>query len=936
MSSSDPSNVVLNHRENVVSSGDSTVSIGEWTTDSTRLLPQSSNVPNPVPHSVGAASTPNKRLFALANRMVQAEGPENLYQLTVTEARKHLGVDRVLIYQFQSETQGVVAAESLTRAYAPTLGKTLPALSFGRASSQDYSLESVVHFDHASDEAVTPYQAKLLQDFQVQASLSLPIYLGDRVWGLLVAQHCAEPHPWTDGEMGWFYQVSTEFTLCLQTYALESQRQQEAEREQLITTIVNRLRDQSNLQQALRTTVRDIRRLLHADRVGLFQFDPATNYEVGEFVVEDVAHGCVSAMAMKVKDHCFADNQAENYRKGRFWVVDDIQDLNLETCLVDLLSQLQVRASIALPLMKGRELWGLFCVHHCQGARQWQAVEVEFVQRIAAQLNVALQQADYLEQVQEKSRQLEQVAEQERLITKIVERLSKTSDIPQTLKTIVRDIRHMFQADRVGLFQFDPATNYAVGEFVVEDVASDVIAASSNPRIQDHCFAEHQAENYSKGRFWRVEDVEQQEFPDCLVELLAQMQVRASLALPLMKGDILWGIFCIHQCKGPRTWTDAEVSFAHRIAAQLNVALKQADYLEQVKYQSQQLEQIAEQDRLRVEQLQLQVSQLLDAVRPALGGDLTVRAPEMESEVGKIANTFNNTLQSLQTIVLQVQIAADKVGQTSQSSKTSIMALASQAQQQLQGLEQVLARVQTLVSSTEAVADSAQQVEAATQKANQTVRAGDAAMNHTVDGILAIQNTVTKTHKRIQRLSESSQKVSKIVNLISHFTTQTQLLAINASIEATRAGDYGRGFAVVADEVRSLARQSAEAAKDIEQLAQEIQQGTTEVSTVMETGMQQVEEGTERVATARQTLTEMIEATTQISGLMVGITQSTQTQTKEFHAVTQTMAEVAAIANQTSEDSTELATSFKDVLTTAQELQASAGQFKVTDSPHKI
>ena len=146
-------------------------------------------------------------------------------------------------------------------------------------------------------------------------------------------------------------------------------------------------------------------------------------------------------------------------------------------------------------------------------------------------------------------------------------------------------------------------------------------------------------------------------------------------------------------------------------------------------------------------------------------------------------------------------------------------------------------------------------------------------MNLTVDGILAIRATVAETNQRVKRLSESSQKVSKIVSLISHFTTQTQLLALNASIEATRAGQYGRGFAVVADEVRSLARQSAAAAAEIEQFVQEIQTSTAEVSTAMETGIQQVAEGTERVTDARQNLTAIVEATDQISQRIADITR---------------------------------------------------------------
>ena len=188
---------------------------------------------------------------------------------------------------------------------------------------------------------------------------------------------------------------------------------------------------------------------------------------------------------------------------------------------------------------------------------------------------------------------------------------------------------------------------------------------------------------------------------------------------------------------------------------------------------------------------------------------------------------------------------------------------------------------------------------------------------------------MAETSKRIKRLSDSSQKIFRVVNLISNFTTQTQLLALNASIEATRAGEYGRGFAVVADEVRSLARQSASATTEIEKLVQDIQEGTAEVSTVMETGIQQVVEGTNLVSETRQSLNAIVEATAEISKLVAGITGATQAQTQQAQSVTQTMTEVATIANKTSVDSIQLSASFQEVLKMAQGLQASVGQFKV-------
>ena len=877
--------------------------------------------------STALPKSSGRRAFEIANRMAKASTLENLYQITVTELRKRFQCDRAFIYRFQSHAEGSVIAESVKAGYTPTLGELLSAIAFGASHPQDYQTQSSVAVSDASEEAVSPHQMQLLQRFQVQASLSLPIFAEEQLWGLLVIQQCDAARSWQEAEVGLLYQVSTELTLKLQSHQLQQQSQKEIGRGETLSKVIQNIRGFSDIQNIFESTTRDLRSFLKADRVAVFQFTPGNNHETGKVVVESVNPEFVAAKEMAVEDHCFGGSMAEEYRTGRIWAADDIYSLGLADCYLNVLAQFQVRANLVVPLLKENQLWGLFCIHQCSRPRHWQAVEIAFVQRVAAQLDLAMQQAEYLDQVKEKTQLLEASVKRERLITKIAERLRNNSDLSKVLKATVQDIRQVIKADRVGLFQFDPDKNYSVGEFVIEDVAVGVRSAMA-AKVQDHCFAEGQAENYRQGRRWVVNDIQTLDLPDCLIDLLAELQVRASIVIPLLKGDTLWGLLAIHQCQGPREWQETDVQFATRLGAQLNIALQQADYLNQVQDKTDKLTETADREKASKELLQQQVIELLRAVGPALEGDLTVRALVTDTEVGTVASSYNTTLQSLQKIVLQVQDAANQVGETFMLSETSAAAVSQKAQQQAESLEQAMARVQAMVSSTEAVAQDAQQVEAAAQQANQIVQRGDSAMNRTVDGIMAIRSTVAETNQRIKRLSESSQKVSKIVSLISHFTTQTQLLALNASIEATRAGQYGRGFAVVADEVRSLARQSAEAATEIEQFVQEIQMGTAEVSTAMETGIQQVAEGTDMVTDARQNLTAIVQATGQISHLIADITQVTHKQADEFKVVTQTMTAATEIAKQTSENSDELAYSIQQVLNTAEALQTSVGKFK--------
>jgi twitching motility protein PilJ/methyl-accepting chemotaxis protein PixJ len=241
-----------------------------------------------------------------------------------------------------------------------------------------------------------------------------------------------------------------------------------------------------------------------------------------------------------------------------------------------------------------------------------------------------------------------------------------------------------------------------------------------------------------------------------------------------------------------------------------------------------------------------------------------------------------------------------------------------------------LHQLQDMSQSVQLVAGNAQQAEAAVRQATQMIQEGDGAMNRTVDGIIAIRETVAETAKKVKHLGESSQKISTVVNLIGTFAAQTNLLALNASIEAARAGEEGRGFAVVADEVRSLARQSAEATSEIEKLVAAIQTETNEVVAAMEAGTEQVVMGTQLVDETRQSLNKITAVSNQINKLVEEIAMATIIQAEASAAVTKTMSNVSEITTQTSKEAGLVSSSFEQLRKVAQVLQDEVGQFKVS------
>lgn len=355
----------------------------------------------------------------------------------------------------------------------------------------------------------------------------------------------------------------------------------------------------------------------------------------------------------------------------------------------------------------------------------------------------------------------------------------------------------------------------------------------------------------------------------------------------------------------------------------LNDRTKELDQALTAQNQSEQAQKIAK------EKLQQQVRKLQKELKLANQGDLTVRAQISEGEIGQVASSYNATLESLRQIVAQVQVASQTVAKTTNLNELAISELSAGAMLQTDEITNILNQMQTMSVAIQAIADNAEQAEKIIEQTTVKASEGDIAIEQTVQRISTLGQTASETTEQAKNLAKTSRKIAKTIGLIRKIALQTNVLAVNASIEAARAGEEGIGFTVVADEVQVLATQSAQAATQIEQLVSEIQFETSKVVKAMETSTREVTEGSRELAAVRNAFQQVRGAREEVDHLIKTVTTVVTEQSESSRYLTATMEDVSAIAHKTSNSATKVSNSFQDLLTVAQQLEASVGQFKV-------
>jgi twitching motility protein PilJ len=326
---------------------------------------------------------------------------------------------------------------------------------------------------------------------------------------------------------------------------------------------------------------------------------------------------------------------------------------------------------------------------------------------------------------------------------------------------------------------------------------------------------------------------------------------------------------------------------------------------------------------------QMAVLNLLDEMGDLADGDLTVHAVVREDITGAIADSINYTIDNLRDLVTGITSASEQVNNATAQAQQTSAALLIATEQQSQQIAEATTTVTVMTNSMLQVSGNASQASDVAEKSLKVASQGAVAVQNTIVGMNGIREQIQETSKRIKRLGESSQQISEIVDLISDITEQTNILALNAAIQAASAGEAGRGFTVVAEEVQRLAERSSEATKQIGAIVKTIQTDTNSAVVAMEKSTEGVVEGAQLSDAAGRALAEIETVTNELALLIQSISTATEAQTQAASAVTNNMQIIQEIATQTT-DGTKLTASTVGQLTKlAQDLRESVAGFKL-------
>ncbi len=668
------------------------------------------------------------------------------------------------------------------------------------------------------------------------------------------------------------------------------QERVESEQAKLLSDTIISISQSLNSEDLFNRTVKEVRQTLGAHRVVIYHCN--SNGE-GQVIAEEIAPGLPITFGESIEDISLAKELTELYKQSEVLAINNVDEAGLSSEHLELMKGLKIKAILLTPIFKDNKIFGFLIAHHCWNPHFWQAFEINLLKQLAIQVGLTLEQLNN--------------SEKNQAIQQLAIKLSDCVNYQEVCSIAVENIRKSSRVERTLICKFDSSETQIIAESANIGLASALGKFDFSDLEIDGVIA--------------INDINRAGLPKSIVKQLEALNIKAALIAPLKQKDKLFGYLIACQCSH-YLWQQSQIQLFDESAGIVREALGRVNQNAAMQQSQQQLQ--------KKEVLQQQIVELIENIQAANSGDLTVRAEVTSGEIGTVADFFNSIIENLREIVTQVKLSATEVNSAIANDESAVNQLSINAKEQALEINRTLDSVQEMRNSIKSIAKGARKAATVASKAFQTAEAGGAAMDLTVENIHYLRETIGDTAKKVKLLGESSQKISHVVSSINQIAMQTNLLAINAGIEATRAGEQGQGFAVVAEEVAALANRSSDATAEIEDIVAGIQRETSEVVKAMELGITQVVEETRLIETTKQNFNEILDVSHQIDGLVESIFAATVIQVKTSKQVTNLMKEIAKISENTENSSQQISISLQKTVNISEKLAASVDAFKVS------